>query len=903
MFRLLELSLHGWDLWPAVRIPLDSDIVLVTGPNGSGKTTLLDALRQLLNAPRLSSRRRLQHYLRSPGVPALLWATVSNEGAPGTARPFARERVATPEATLACALVPGAAGAPEKRFAILPGRAGVEQVSRALLESRDFYGPDRYARALEHAGVTRSLMSVLAIEQGRTNSLFELKPRQLFAQVLDMLGDRAVLERYRTARDRFEESEREVDAQTRVLHSRQADLQRVQREVDRRMRFERDRERVEDLAARLPAAELQAELRSRREATSKIPELQTKVNRGRTELARRELDLGTRRREESDAEKQREESVARERVAEGVLREAIEAAAALRQQLADLETRATRARAMPERDLGTCERREQEAARALFEVENSLAALRKEDTDLAEQIERLRAGLPVYPAVVRETLEALEREGISFQLLAERVELRDPSLARSIEAALDDARFALVVSPQDEGRALTIARERGFPGPVDGSPAQEDTIAAGPLELRSGSPRWLERWLREIKLSPDGAWVDERGSWVRPARGWALGKAGTEAALAESEATRRTCREHMTQATAREQDARAHHGAAQGELAQERERRMLLREVEALPGARDALASAEVAERSAAAGREAARLAREEAEATLRKRAQVRQLEEERLGQLRTQHEGESNTLRELELRARTLEARISELSSGISSELRERAERGELDGVETVRADLARARRDLENHGEPPPEEIREEARHLEANVRELEGHVRDRGEEARRARQELDACRQRYLEIVSRTLQDYRRRCVEIGARADVAVEMELPALGNDERTLDEAAINVRLGFDGKEPMSLGDPSFSGGQQVIAGLVLLMAMAETGGSGFFMLDEPFAHLSLDRIDQVGRFLRSTRAQFILTAPTTLDRAQLDPASQLIVLRKKRPADPAAPLPLVAQA
>jgi chromosome segregation ATPase len=903
MFRLLDLSLHGWDLWPAVRIPLDSDIVLVTGPNGSGKTTLLDALRQLLNAPRLSSRRRLQHYLRSPGVPALLWATVSNGGEPGTARPFARERVATPEATLACALVPGAAGAPEKRFAILAGRAGVEQVRRTLLESRDFYGPERYARALEHAGVTRSLMNVLAIEQGRTNSLFELKPRQLFAQVLDMLGDRAVLERYRSARSRYEESEREVDAQTRVLHLRQAELQRVQREVDRRARWERDRERVEDLTARLPAAELQAELRSRREATSKIPELQTKVSRGRTELARRELDLGERRREEGEAERQREESVAHERAAEGILREAIEAAAALRQQLADLESRATRARAMPERELEACERREQETAWALFEAQQSLVALREEESELAERTQRLRAGLPVYPAVVRETLEALEREEIPFALLAERVELRDPSLARSIEAALDDARFGLVVSPQDEERALAFAREHAFPGPVDASPSQEETITAGSLELRPGSPRWLERWLRETKLSPDGAWVDERGSWVRPARGWALGKAGIEAALAEAEAALRACHERVTEAIAWEESARGHHGVAQAELTQERERRTLLSEVGALPGVRDALASAEGAERSAEVGRETTRRAREEAEATLRDRAQTRRLEEERLGQLRIQHEGESNTLQELELRARALEARISELSSGISPELRERAERGELDGADTVRADLERAQRDLEAHGEPPAEEIREEARHLEANVRELEGHVRDRGEEARRARGELDACRQRYLEIVSRTLQDYRRRCVEIGARADVAVEMDLPALGDDDRALDEAAIDVRLGFDGKEPVSLGDPSFSGGQQVIAGLVLLMAMAETGGSGFFMLDEPFAHLSLDRIDQVGRFLRSTRAQFILTAPTTLDRAQLDPASQLIVLRKKRPADPAAPLPVVAQA
>jgi chromosome segregation ATPase len=130
-----------------------------------------------------------------------------------------------------------------------------------------------------------------------------------------------------------------------------------------------------------------------------------------------------------------------------------------------------------------------------------------------------------------------------------------------------------------------------------------------------------------------------------------------------------------------------------------------------------------------------------------------------------------------------------------------------------------------------------------------------------------------------------------------------MEIPRLVDDDRILDEAAIEVRFGFDGKAPLPLGDPSFSGGQQVIAGLILLMAMAETDGRGFFMLDEPFAHLSLDRVDQVGRFLRAARAQFILTAPTTLDRAQLDPASLVIVLQKKRPGEPHAPVPIVAEA
>jgi len=110
-------------------------------------------------------------------------------------------------------------------------------------------------------------------------------------------------------------------------------------------------------------------------------------------------------------------------------------------------------------------------------------------------------------------------------------------------------------------------------------------------------------------------------------------------------------------------------------------------------------------------------------------------------------------------------------------------------------------------------------------------------------------------------------------------------------------------RIGFDGKPPAKIGDASHSGGQQVIAGLVLHMAMAETEGERFFIIDEPFAHLSLDRIDDVGQFLRRRKSQFLLTVPTTLDRGHLDPASLLVVLRKKGAGEAFAPVPIVARA
>jgi DNA repair exonuclease SbcCD ATPase subunit len=256
-----------------------------------------------------------------------------------------------------------------------------------------------------------------------------------------------------------------------------------------------------------------------------------------------------------------------------------------------------------------------------------------------------------------------------------------------------------------------------------------------------------------------------------------------------------------------------------------------------------------------------------------------------------------------LELEAAACEEKARDLGKLVRKDLRERAARRELDGPETVSADLERARRDLASLGEPPSADVRAEHDHHRRNVEQLELHLMDRDRELREADEELTRCRQRYLEVVSHTLLDYRRRAVELGREADVQVEMELPKLVDDDRALAEAGIEASFGFDGKDPLPMRHSSFSGGQQVIAGLVLLMAMAETEGRGFFMLDEPFAHLSLDRVDQVGRFLRNSRSQFILTAPTTLDRVQLDPASLVIVLRKKHPDETFAPVPIVAEA
>ncbi len=258
------------------------------------------------------------------------------------------------------------------------------------------------------------------------------------------------------------------------------------------------------------------------------------------------------------------------------------------------------------------------------------------------------------------------------------------------------------------------------------------------------------------------------------------------------------------------------------------------------------------------------------------------------------------------EARLASLTPEIRDFAAKCPAETRALAEAGAITiSPERAERDVRETRQRLElfkSQGPIPEATIREEQKLIRRNIEELEKHVAARQGEADEAKLELDQCRGDYLQVIGSTLHDYRRRAYGLAEIAQAKLEIELPQLENEDKSIDDAAIHVRIGFDGKPPTEIGDTAHSGGQQVIAGLILLMAMAETEGDSFFIVDEPFAHLSLDRVDEVGRFLRGSGSQFLITVPTTLDRGQLDPASLLVVLRKKSPNESYAPRPIVAR-
>jgi len=258
------------------------------------------------------------------------------------------------------------------------------------------------------------------------------------------------------------------------------------------------------------------------------------------------------------------------------------------------------------------------------------------------------------------------------------------------------------------------------------------------------------------------------------------------------------------------------------------------------------------------------------------------------------------------ERRRDEIEPQIAKLRPQVPALLQIKAADGALSTPELAQRDLDAAMDALKrfrDEGPIPDETVRQEHDVLRRNLEDLELHVRERQAEADAASKELEQCRGDYLDVVRSTLNDYTRRARALADLATARLEVDLPKLENQDKSIDEAGIVVRIGFDGKAPTDLADTAHSGGQQVVAGLILLMSMAETDGESFFIVDEPFAHLSLDRVDDVGQFLKRSGAQFLITVPTTLDRGQLDPASLLIVLTKKSPRETFAPRPLVGRA
>ncbi|MFZ5574902.1 MAG: ATP-binding protein [Pseudomonadota bacterium] len=910
MFRLLELETVHWDFWRNFRLPLDASIITISGPNGSGKTTLLDAMRTLL-ALDCSKKRDYKRYVRRNGEDfCWLRGVVDNQRPPGSSRrpfglPYQRDRI-----TLACR-IDRKGGDWTRKYWIADGEVGLADIEQAGEE----FGVRDYQRILHSAGLSPAIARVLSLEQGQTDKLCELSPRELLDLVFQVFGDKEVLDRYEEARHHQEHTARELDAAQNQLEALGNNLEKYNQKVNRFLEWQHlNQERtalVGEIRPRLEHALLQREAEH---AARTLAAQRRDWRARRAEHAAKRRELETQAQVLAQAQLRRQAAHDNERVQNQALNEInreLGGWEVIVRQQQQLEAQA-RAAGGQSADAGEITRLEAQRADLLVKI----AGLAQRQAQLDEMLENLAAGRRADPADVAAFRRALGEAGIEHHLLTDVVEVVDAGWQPAVEAALAPfAHIVLLKHARDAERAMALGetlRYRHFIVPecvAAGLPPQGSLLEV--VRFASPIPEWLLRTLERTRRVEDvaaGSALPRGEDWITR-QGYLRERRGGRYAAPEQARFGRARLDALRDERARLEHQLAPLKASQAELAAR---------IHALKAA---LTGESAAAQLAARAAEFAE-ARQQVEALVQRRRdnrvlaaqQEREAADEALASARARQLQLENDLRHLEKEIAERENRAGR-EEQIRRRLRLREQRRSFPAAWRDAAgsqQLLEKWRDTTNVDRRIEEIERRFAEEtwetddavialrdrIAANYQEMERDLAVRRRDNDLARQQTDAARENYIAVLRHTVSRYAKNLKSLGELAGVRVEHEPVALGNDDVTLAQAGLAVRFDFDAKGFMGMNDGDASGGQQVMKSLILLVAlmMEESRPGGFVFIDEPFAHLDIVNIERVSGFLKATRAQYLLTTPVTHNVNIYDPATLTLVTFKKRPGETWAP-------
>lgn len=916
MFHLQSLELLHWDYCRRVSMPLDGNIITIAGPNGSGKTTLLDAMRTLLGLE-CSGGRTYKTYARHANAEtAWLRALVDNRprGRQNSSRPFASSLLYADQVTLACR-ISRQGGDWVRRYIVADGVNEIEALDQK--PDKDWLGIEAWKKRLEAAGLTRAIGRVLALEQGQTDRLCELSPKELLRLVFEVFGDQEVLDRYELARNHQQQLLKEVEQAAHELSHAQAQLSDLSNRVNSYQQYQlrlKERERL---------------------ATEVVPVLQWSEQRQRTAQQLRELHR-QRLFARSDARGMSEKRAH--------LMSLFQAQEAARHRLSELETQRKEARQAfeaardGERPMEQLVKREEDL-KALAAVETDGAALttrleelgtrqhqlRESFTRHNDQLRKAQAAmdeltgqrLPPPPQEVTRFRKALDEAGIAHHVLADCIDISDDQWRAAAEGFLRPSRWVVVLAhSSDESQAYRLASRERYRHYVVADGEQAPAVSPkgsllSVLKFNAKAPGWLLRQLASIRcvadteegaraggewITPDAYYRDGRGGrslWVE-LREFQFGVSALDARRAslEKELARydlelsRIAKEQVDierQLKDAQRAAQGHKAALElversEEFAQARAR---------LPGLRQS--RIEASTRMASLDQEHDRVVAQGTRSERDYEAAQASLKASEDNVSRAERDWGSRR-DDLMAQARLSREARARFPSGWTHPARLASLRDEFENAKQAEIAARHVQQELDTGVWETDPQVQDRHARMQVAVLEQTTQLDDRRASNEMARIAAFNARERYIDVLRATVRRYKKNVQELGELAGVHAQAELPHLDNDDTVLAQAGLHVKFNFDGKGEVGLNDGEASGGQQVLKSLILLVGLMKDDDSpgGFVFIDEPFAHLDVRNIQLVGHFLKSTRAQYLLTTPITHNVEVFEPSEITLVTSKK---------------
>jgi chromosome segregation ATPase len=922
MFQIRELEMVHWDFWQRISVPLNAQIVTITGPNGSGKTTLLDALRTLL-ALKCSGRRDYKRYVRNAKASfAWLRGVVDNpkrvSGDLYRLHPFFP--MTTEKVTLFCR-IKKQGGDWVRHYAIAEGDISLSEASE---KSLNWLGVREYTQRLHEAGLTGAIAEVLALEQGDTDKLCEYTPRALLNLVFQVFGDKAVLDNYQETQFKLTEAEKELDELNRQLAGLGNEVERMRGRANRYIEWKQTKEDIRRLTEEvIPGLHLF-------DAQEALMAFRQQMRSQRKHLFAKQAELKDRQQHTTglyEALAQAKLTEQHEKAAYQQLFSQFQQARELIRDTERLIKEQEKLEALAKAEYGQDSLALAETLSALREQHHNLvhtlrtAKLEREDCTQAQRI--LQQGRQPSPEFVRRMREGLDSAGVKHQMLSEIIEVTDANWQGAVEALLAPYRHIILLQREaDKHTAWQLAQRlqfRHFIVPErEALPHIEKGSILEIIEAKATLPGWLSRQLNQIKRVHSVAQAaEEVGDWITP-DGYNKERRGARFIGVEvrdhhfGEGARHTKLTELNRRI-RELDTLILETEAQRTvLNQEIGTRQL--QLEGMDAVKQLTARAqefhtatesyeeqqallqklggEVAAQQAAV--ENATEARHEIDKTLEgTRYQLEQLNKATVDAHEMAARYKADFTRQIQ--------RLRDMRQALPTQYTYEhllALRHEYGSTQAINHIVQQQDSKLQQGDWETDERVLALREKLVKDYSGMENEMAARRAEVERARQLTDEARAAYISKLKATLRVYSKNLLHLGKLAGIEVEMEMPRLENDDAILSSAGLNIRFNFDQKGMMGLNDGEASGGQQVMKSLILLIGlmMDDVNPSGFVFIDEPFAHLDIANIDRVGAFLKATQAQYLITTPNTHNINIFEPSDLTLATRKKLPGESWAP-------
>jgi recombinational DNA repair ATPase RecF len=898
MIRLDRVELLHWDIQQHQMLPFSRGVIIITGENGSGKTSILDAIKIGLGVVHPSAERRVEDYLLPQAKPVVMVRLlVDNRRDPQTGRRPFDPLGAYGQDVVTMAVVFKAVDENEysRDYYILDGDHVPLVADPTGAKPRPLASAADYRARLKKVGIGPRYLKLLRLPQGQVAQLCAMNSEALFDYLFDIIGGRTVLEEWEARLGELGERQRDHDAVQATLKKAREDLDHLARKVDRFRDFEKYKKQADACDTALPH-------RRRKEAALTSKKLESELEtaeeslRGLRQRRADALTSANRAAEERDA-LDAEERRLKADISQSRKRhvEHIEAAAQERATLAVLAGLKRAADGVPYEDIPTLQTTSEELRATIAAGDAEQQQRENESRDLKKTLDTINRGLVPLPEVVEQFRRVLRQAGIPHHVLAEVVEISDADWSIPIEGYLDRLRFAILVQdPNTWQQAAALVRRHRYPYGVlapdirGASPADKESLASV-IEIKEARYRsLLARMLRRvfpkepetplspakggrILVAPDGFVLSRTEARHPSVENLYLGRRALEIQKARIEA--RLSELDVAAASWQQERKSLHDEVEDIENRIARQRRRLEWEANQ---ARFAVTERRVAEAEGAVFELTAILDSLEAKRDACRKEMERvvsdlKVAEDRARTTSTEIEQAENRERFLVADLKLSEERLGRFNLEALPQLTEEAEaltaESSVEVLVSMQGQLSELLAGFREDEQDPMLPVnhrrqQEETGQVATRLEQLQEELMALKEAAERAHEE-------YLLATRRVFRAYFARLKEAAEKIDFFVDGRLEQLDNGRFRCD-----VKVGIGDKTPVHHDSQSLSGGQK--AALSILMGMTavalEEEGAGFFLIDEPFSNSDLHKINELGRFLDQTGAQYLVSMPTTAD-------------------------------